>query len=173
MDSSGNPAAPDRDAHLAQDREFAARALPGAMAMQRRAWARGERGGLAEHVEVAGPDRVPVRIRVRWLGTGDPTLDGRGDSPWVLKGNADPIGLFAVVMLVVGIVMGVAVACQWLALELTGRPHWAVTAAVGTAPATAVVVLRSRRARAAAVAAAELADRVAREGSEAVGPRPA
>jgi hypothetical protein len=170
MNSTGKSTGRNTGVDHERDREFQDRQLPGAMAMQRRAWARGERGGMAEHVEVTGPDEVPVRIRVKWLGGRGVTADGRAGKGRGTGGNiVDPVGEFALVAMLVGLVMLFVATVRWLALELTGRPRWAVTAAVGAAPATAVVVLRTRRAAAAARAAAELADRVQQEGAGAVG----
>jgi hypothetical protein len=152
---------------MEQGREFSARAEAGAMALQRRAWARGENGGFAQYVEVTGPDGIPVRLRLRGVSGGDETFK---EPPKERRGSPlDTLIEFPPVLLLLLIVVPVVVLIRWLAGVVTRRPHWvAVIAAVGAAPGTEFVVVRAVEAVEARRLAAELADRVEREGASGV-----
>ncbi|MFJ8476877.1 hypothetical protein [Kitasatospora sp. NPDC094011] len=180
MRSKGERAARNAERRAAEeqrrerDRELSERARRGAMTLQRRAWGRGESGGFADHVEVRGPDGVPVRIAVGRVGLstriGEPPRNGKPSPVDVIVGCAPLVPVVVAVAVVVGIVALVVTMVRRLVLELSGKPHWSVSAAVGAEPSAAVVVCRSRRAPESARAAAELADRVEREGAAAVRP---
>ncbi|MEU6232074.1 hypothetical protein [Kitasatospora sp. NPDC047058] len=144
------------------------------MALQRKAWARGDGIKHADSVEVTGPDGEPVRIRVQWgLGTGEPEPGtGKGGGKRGGRGTGaigDPVGVIAAVVVAVlallGLGLAVKYATRWLYLELTGRPHYAVVAEDG---ARRTVTTRSRRRRESLLAAAALADEIERTGTAAV-----
>ncbi|MER7847069.1 hypothetical protein ABTZ03_24315 [Kitasatospora sp. NPDC096077] len=180
MRSKGERAARNAERRAAEkqrwerDRELGERARRGAMTLQRRAWGRGEPGGFAGHVEVWGPDGVPVRIAVGRGGglarIGKPSELGKSGPVDMIMGCAPLVPVVVAVAVVGGIVMLVVTMVRRLVVELSGKPHWSVSAAVGAESSAAVVVWRSRRAPESARAAAELADRVEREGAAAVLP---
>ncbi|MET8702515.1 hypothetical protein ABZW10_27165 [Kitasatospora sp. NPDC004723] len=132
----------------------------------RAAWARGERGERHAFTEVGGPDGgEPVRIAVVWLGRFRAVA--RACRPSASGGGQITDGLGVVLLLPVLLLLGLDHGLRLLFLRLSGRPRWAVVAAVG-AGGKPVVVHRGRDQRPAALAAAALAERVEREGAAAL-----
>ncbi|MEV6972382.1 hypothetical protein [Kitasatospora sp. NPDC093806] len=145
--------------------------------MQRRSWARGESINFTGYVEVAGPDRQRICLYVVWLGSPGAVpkpkskpkrfrrlrrfnLDSSGLA-------SDASGLGALLAVIVGLGFLLFLATRWLFIELTGRPHYAVLAITAAAGAH-VITHRTRRRKPSLLAAADLADRVERDGAAAV-----
>ncbi|MFJ8625751.1 hypothetical protein ACIRD3_23270 [Kitasatospora sp. NPDC093550] len=156
-----------------EDRE---RAHLAAIAGERQAWAEGRRTGSIGYLDVTGPDGVPVRIAVVWLGRFRATrkpLNGYDPlpAPELNGSGVEGILLFALYAVLVGLNSGL----RWLVLRLADRPRWAVGAAAGPDRGKGgehnTVLLRGRSRRQALRYAAALADRVEREGTAALTPR--
>ncbi|MEV7772565.1 hypothetical protein [Kitasatospora sp. NPDC086791] len=146
------------------------------IAAERTSWAKGERAGSIGYLDVTGPDEVPVRIAVVWLGRFRATrrpLNDYDPIPAVdlASGGVEGILLFALYVILVGLNSGL----RWLILRLTGRPRWAVGAAAGPdrgkGGANNTVLLRGHSRREALRYAAALADRVEQDGTAALTPR--
>ncbi|WP_380279398.1 hypothetical protein [Kitasatospora purpeofusca] len=149
---------------LTDSAEHERRARAGAVARQRRSWARGENIHWTP-VTVTTPDGRPVGLRVVWVGAGLPAdgeLDKRESRNRFVVGL---LGLLTVLSEIGGALLLLALALRWLFIELTGRPHYAVLA---TADGVPVAVQRTRRRKQALIAAAALADRIERDGTAAL-----
>ncbi|MEU9042794.1 MULTISPECIES: hypothetical protein [unclassified Kitasatospora] len=156
----------------AEDRE---RRHVTSIAAERAAWAEGKRAGSVGFIDVTGPDEVPVRIAVMWLGRFRATrkplndydpfrhVDGTG-------GGGDGLILLVLYTVLIGLNSGL----RWLVLRLADRPRWAVAAAMGPDRGKGgpnnIVLLRSRSRRRALRSAAALADRVEQDGTAALTP---
>ncbi|MFE4976180.1 hypothetical protein ACFRAR_29275 [Kitasatospora sp. NPDC056651] len=158
-------------------RETEDRALQESLSVtkERKAWARGERDGSIGHVEATGPDAVPVRIAVVWLGRFGATakrLDNHDPFRHV-AGTPDSVeGILLLVPLAA--LIGLNVGIRWLVLRLLGRPLWAVAAKAGSDRGERggnTVLLRTRHRAQALTYAAALADRIERDGTAALTPR--
>ncbi|MFJ9608191.1 hypothetical protein ACIRS1_17825 [Kitasatospora sp. NPDC101176] len=154
----------------AQERE---RQAARAAESERAAWTRGRRAGQVGHLDVTGPDGVPVRIAVVWLGRFRATtrpLNDYNPLRHVQPDGGD--GLLLLVPFALLVLLDFAV--RWSFLRLTGRPCWAVAAAAGPDIGTRgrnLVLRRTPSRRPALLAAAALADRVERDGVAALTPR--
>ncbi|MFD8782048.1 hypothetical protein [Kitasatospora sp. NPDC059599] len=146
------------------------------IAAERAAWAKGERAGSIGYLDVTGPDEVPVRIAVVWLGRFRATrkpLDNHDPIPATDLSAAGGGGLLLFLLYVV--LVGLNTGLRSLALRLTGRPRWAVGTATGPdrgkGGGNNTVLLRSHSHREALRYAAALADRVEQDGTAALTPR--
>ncbi|WP_416874854.1 hypothetical protein [Kitasatospora sp. SC0581] len=148
-----------------RDRRFQERSSAGAMALQRKAWARGDRTVFTHVVDVTGPDGRPVTVSLSWLGEYQGPEEGSRSEKLL-----NLLALVPFMEVVAAAVIGLTLLSRWLFIELTGRPHFAVTARIdGADGADWQVVARTRRRPAAMKAAAALADRVERDGAAALG----
>ncbi|MFJ6622256.1 hypothetical protein ACIQOW_32335 [Kitasatospora sp. NPDC091335] len=156
----------------AKEAEEQERRRAAAIASNRAAWATGRAGGSETigYVDVTGPDAVPVRIAVVWLGrfgaTARPLNDYRPLRNVDVGGGEGIIYLIPYAALV-GLNFGV----RWLVLQLLGRPLWAVAARTGAdrgGRGSATVLLRTRDRATALKRAAALADRVEQDGTAAL-----
>ncbi|MER5355901.1 hypothetical protein ABT093_36975 [Kitasatospora sp. NPDC002551] len=149
----------------AADAARAERERAGRAAALRACWARGERGESHAFAEIAGPDGgEPVRIAVVWLGRFRAVPRAFRGS---LTHGAIGDGLGFLILLAVALLVGLHHVVRRLFLRWSGGPRWAVVGTAGPG-GKHVVVRRERDVGPAALAAAELADRVEREGAAAL-----
>ncbi|MFG2909357.1 hypothetical protein ACGF13_30355 [Kitasatospora sp. NPDC048286] len=147
-----------------RDRRFSERENAGAMALQRKAWARGDKTGFAGCVKVAGPDGLPVLIAIeRPFRYREPAKGSSGEKLLYV------LAVIPFMEIAVTAVVVLFLAFRWLFIELTGRPHFEVTAL--PEGGREQVLARTRRRPAAMKAATALADEVERSGTAALTPR--
>ncbi|WP_316529049.1 hypothetical protein [Kitasatospora brasiliensis] len=150
-----------------RDQRFRARADAGTsemMAIQRRAWARGDRTFFTGCVRVTGPDDRPVLIAI--------DRPGRYQEPAKGSFTEKLLNVLAVIPfmeLVATAVVLLFLTSRWLFIELTGRPHFVITAHPDGG--SEQVVARARRRPAAMRAATAAVDEVERAGTAALTPR--
>ncbi|MGW3075443.1 hypothetical protein [Kitasatospora sp. NPDC001132] len=148
-----------------RDRRFSARESAGALALQRKAWARGDRTDFGGCVKATGPDGRPVLIAIeRPYGYREPA---KGSFVEKLLNVLAVIPFMEIVAVAVVVLF---LTFRWLFIELTGRPHFVVTARP-EGGGDEQVVTRTRRRPAAIKAATALADEVDRSGTAALTPR--
>ncbi|MET8545161.1 hypothetical protein ABZW03_31660 [Kitasatospora sp. NPDC004799] len=140
---------------------------------ERRAWTHGTRSGSIGYVDVTGPDGRPVRIAVVWLGRLFPTSRRlRAYEPLVNVDGTAGEGVLLVIP--IAILLGLNFGLRWLVLALLRRPRWAVAAKAGDdrhKRGGNTVLLRTRHRATALKYAAELADRIERDGAAALAAR--
>ncbi|GAA1404421.1 hypothetical protein GCM10009639_50320 [Kitasatospora putterlickiae] len=149
---------------LTDSAERERRARADAAALRRRGWARGENVQWTP-LTVTTPDGRLVGLRVVRVGSGPPAADVAGKPGARSDLLVGVLGLLALLAEFVAVLMLLGLAVQWLFVELTGRPRWAV---VATADGVPLTVQRTRRREQALIAAAALADRLEREGTAAL-----
>ncbi|MFE7526714.1 hypothetical protein ACFU7Y_13425 [Kitasatospora sp. NPDC057542] len=150
--------------------------LATSIAANRAAWADGRRSGaaFAGYVDVTGPDAVPVRIAVVWLGRIGATRRPLNDYDPLRFVSGAGGGEGVLLLIPVAALVGLNFGLRWLVLRLLGRPRWAVAAKAGSDRGKRggnTVLLRTRDRATALKYAAALADRIEQDGTAALTPR--
>ncbi|MFJ9443955.1 hypothetical protein ACIRRH_19070 [Kitasatospora sp. NPDC101235] len=164
MSTRGERRAARKAAHEERERQLQAGSDPGMMAIQRRAWARGDRTYFTGCVQVAGPDGRPVMVAIDRPGQyREPAQGG------FVEKLLNVLAVIPFHEIVAAAVVVLFLTSRWLFIELTGRPHFVVTA--HPEGDGRQVVARARRRPAAMRAATAVVDEVERAGTAALTPR--